>query len=137
MVEAHIKRFQTGLETAGGKDKAARLAGIDPEDEIAVAKALNAINGEWDAAGLQGELKYMAQLQAVADMQATSVTVELDDLAAFEDGGAALAAHVASNTWRYTQLFAEAIDSLLPGPTNPVWARLLRGRTDGCGCRRR
>ena len=74
------------------------LAEIDQDDEIAVAKALNAINGKWDEAGLVAEAKYMQQLQEIADMKSSSVTVDLDDLAEFGEFGSTLAAHVQRNT---------------------------------------
>lgn len=104
-------------ETFGGKSKAARLAGIDQDDEIAMAKALNAINGEWEEAGLLGERKYMKLMQDIANMQATSITIDLDDLVDFEDFGAQLASHVQKNTWRYIQLFSQAIDEEMPQAT--------------------
>ncbi len=120
VVLENIKKFLQEFETFGGKSKAARLAGIDMDDEIAVAKALNAINGEWEAAGLEGEHKYMQQLQAIADLRATSITIDLDDILEFPEFGATLASHIQRNSWRYVQLFSTAIDSIMPQQTAGV-----------------
>jgi DNA replication licensing factor MCM7 len=95
--------------------KAAHLAGLDREDEVAVAKALNAIGGEWEGQLAGGECKYRAQLQAVADLRSTAVVVDVQDLLDYPaEWGRELAEHVLGNTWRYIQLFSEAVDALLP-----------------------
>src|SRR5690606_3027625 len=55
-----------------------------------------------------------------ADMRATSITIELDDLNEFPEFGATLASHVQKNTWRYVQLFSTAIDAIMPQPSSPT-----------------
>lgn len=75
-----------------------------------MAKALNAM-----AEGTSPEYKYMERLQSIADLQSTSITIDLEDLEEFDSGaGAMLASHVQRNTWRYVQLFSDAIDAVMP-----------------------
>ncbi|KAI8147450.1 MCM2/3/5 family-domain-containing protein [Fennellomyces sp. T-0311] len=56
--------------------------------------------------------KYMNILQKVVDREETVVTIELDDLAAFEDSRDRTVAHIRRNTKRYIDLLCNVIDSL-------------------------
>lgn len=65
--------------------------------------------------------KYMNQLEEVANGRRTNISVELDDLQSFEDDGndeiPGLIQSIESNTYRYVDLFSQAIDSIMPETT--------------------
>ncbi|KAI8580761.1 hypothetical protein K450DRAFT_235819 [Umbelopsis ramanniana AG] len=56
--------------------------------------------------------KYMQILQKVVDREENKITIDLEDLAKFEDSEARTVAHINRNTKRYTEIFAKAIDQL-------------------------
>jgi len=68
--------------------------------------------------------KYMNMLQEVADLRRTTISVCLDDVYSFEENDTAgneadgLAQAIETNTWRYSELFAEVIDDILPIASN-------------------
>lgn len=59
------------------------------------------------------KLKYQERLQKIADKEATSITIELDDL---EKMDPPLVRNIERNTKRYVELFARVIDKILPDP---------------------
>jgi DNA replication licensing factor MCM7 len=61
--------------------------------------------------------KYMAQLQRIANREQHSLTIDMDDLAAFDDFGEHFVQVVQRNTHRYIDLFSQAADELMPEPT--------------------
>ncbi|ORZ25428.1 MCM2/3/5 family-domain-containing protein [Absidia repens] len=65
--------------------------------------------------------KYMANLQKVLDREETVITLELDDLAQFEDSQYRTVQHIRKNTKHYIQLLCEVIDDIFKTmtPTNP------------------
>ncbi|RUP50978.1 MCM2/3/5 family-domain-containing protein [Jimgerdemannia flammicorona] len=67
--------------------------------------------------GAAGKIKYLDQLQLIANRKQDSITIDLDDLAAYEDSEDLTVANIQYNTKRYIDLFANAIDNLLPSPT--------------------
>ncbi|XP_077218337.1 minichromosome maintenance (MCM2/3/5) family protein [Tasmannia lanceolata] len=64
-----------------------------------------------------GEPKYLNILQDVANRKIRSVQIELDDLFNYKDLDEEFLQHVTENTRRYLSVFAEAIDELMPEPT--------------------
>lgn len=75
--------------------------------------------------------KYLTLLQEVANLQRTSITLDLDDLIQFEldDEGddnfntgsmVDLADRISRNTAHYVTLFSEVLDSLVPPPSLPA-----------------
>ncbi|CAL9078996.1 unnamed protein product [Musa textilis] len=62
-----------------------------------------------------GEPKYLNNLQDVANRKRRAIYIELDDL--YKDLDEAFLQRVTENTRRYINIFAEAIDELMPEPT--------------------
>ncbi|CAA3003795.1 DNA replication licensing factor MCM7 [Olea europaea subsp. europaea] len=64
-----------------------------------------------------GEAKYMKTLQDVANRSTKAVQIELEDLINYKDLDEVFLRRVTENTRRYVGIFANAIDELLPEPT--------------------
>ncbi|KAI9308635.1 MCM2/3/5 family-domain-containing protein [Cunninghamella echinulata] len=66
-------------------------------------------------------LKYMDLMQKILDRKESIITLELDDLAKFEDSRHKTVAHIIKNTKHYIQLLCEVIDDILKTltPSNP------------------
>ncbi|KAK8949868.1 Protein PROLIFERA [Platanthera guangdongensis] len=64
-----------------------------------------------------GNPKYLSLLQDVANRRTRSVQIELDDLFNYKDLDEEFLQRVTENTRRYISIFAEAVDELLPEPT--------------------
>ncbi|KAI9007723.1 putative DNA replication licensing factor Mcm7 [Hyaloraphidium curvatum] len=58
--------------------------------------------------------KYKDQLAAVAEGRSDTITIDMDDIAAFDEVDDQLLEHIQENTARYLNLMQTAIDSLLP-----------------------
>ncbi|KAJ7542087.1 hypothetical protein O6H91_10G089200 [Diphasiastrum complanatum] len=69
-------------------------------------------------AAVDGSKKYMDMLQQVSNRKLRSVDIELDDLINHKESDEAFVGRVRHNSRRYLGLFAEAIDDLLPEPTD-------------------
>ncbi|XP_020570938.1 DNA replication licensing factor MCM7 [Phalaenopsis equestris] len=68
-------------------------------------------------ANTHGEPKYLNLLQDVANRRTRSVQIELDDLFNYKDLDEEFLQRVTENTRRYIGIFAEAVDELMPEPT--------------------
>ncbi|CAI8583588.1 unnamed protein product [Vicia faba] len=68
-------------------------------------------------ADANGEAKYINILQDVANHKARSVEIDLDDLMNYKDLDEEFLTRVTENTRRYVGIFADAIDELMPEPT--------------------
>ncbi|KAI3414398.1 DNA replication licensing factor MCM7 [Psidium guajava] len=66
-----------------------------------------------------GEAKYMNVLQEVANRKIRAVEIELENLVEYKDFDEGFLRRVTENTRRYIGIFAEAIDELMPEPTEP------------------
>eukprot|EP01083_Nonionella_stella_P097236 273296_1 len=66
---------------------------------------------------IQGEAKYVDQLQEIANHLRTVLKIELDDVSQFGADGDLLCRKICSNVLRYVDLFSVAIDRLMPEPT--------------------
>ncbi|KAK4492630.1 hypothetical protein RD792_003448 [Penstemon davidsonii] len=64
-----------------------------------------------------GEAKYMNILQDVANHKSKAIQIELEDLVNYKDLDEDFLRRVTENTRRYLGIFANAIDELLPEPT--------------------
>ncbi|KAF4383565.1 hypothetical protein F8388_014065 [Cannabis sativa] len=64
-----------------------------------------------------GEAKYMNILQEVANRKVRAVEIDLEDLFNYKDLDEEFLRRVTENTRRYVGIFAEAIDELMPEPT--------------------
>ncbi|TFK42487.1 minichromosome maintenance protein mcm7p [Crucibulum laeve] len=65
-------------------------------------------------------LKYMEQLQRIANREQQMLTVDLEDISTHEGGVSELVSRIRSNTRRYVSLFSEVVDSLMPQPTKDI-----------------
>uniref|UniRef100_A0A7N0VFL6 DNA replication licensing factor MCM7 n=1 Tax=Kalanchoe fedtschenkoi TaxID=63787 RepID=A0A7N0VFL6_KALFE len=70
-------------------------------------------------ADLAGEPKYMNILQDVANRKIRAIQIDLEDLFNYKDLDEDFFRRVTENTRRYIGVFAEAIDELIPDPTEP------------------
>ncbi|OWM86098.1 DNA replication licensing factor MCM7 [Punica granatum] len=70
-------------------------------------------------ADINGDLKYMNILQEVANRKTRAVQIDVEDLFNYKDEFDEFVRRVIENTRRYIAIFAEAIDELLPEPTEP------------------
>uniref|UniRef100_A0ACD5YJN3 Uncharacterized protein n=2 Tax=Avena sativa TaxID=4498 RepID=A0ACD5YJN3_AVESA len=68
-------------------------------------------------AGPHGEPKYQNILQDIANRKIRAVQIELDDLFHYKDVDEEFLQRVTENTKRYIGIFAEAVDELMPEPT--------------------
>ncbi|KAG5231676.1 DNA replication licensing factor MCM [Salix suchowensis] len=68
-------------------------------------------------ADANGESKYMNILQDVANHKTRSVQIDLEDLINYKDLDEEFLRRVTENTRRYIGIFADAIDEVLPKPT--------------------
>ncbi|XP_078168439.1 minichromosome maintenance (MCM2/3/5) family protein isoform X2 [Carex rostrata] len=69
-----------------------------------------------------GEPKYLNLLQDVANRKIRAVQIELDDLCSYKGMEEGFWERVIGNTKRYVGVFAEAVDELMPEPTEAVAA---------------
>uniref|UniRef100_A0A2N9IR18 DNA replication licensing factor MCM7 n=1 Tax=Fagus sylvatica TaxID=28930 RepID=A0A2N9IR18_FAGSY len=68
-------------------------------------------------ADVNGEAKYMNILQEVANRKFRAIQIDLEDLFNYKDFDEEFLRRVTENTRRYIGIFADAIDDLLPEPT--------------------
>jgi DNA replication licensing factor MCM7 len=67
--------------------------------------------------GVEGDASYMQKIKLVAERRLAKFTIELDDVMLMDPG---LASNIEKNAFRYTKLFAKAIDALLPPPVSDI-----------------
>ncbi|KAF8891198.1 MCM-domain-containing protein [Infundibulicybe gibba] len=66
-------------------------------------------------------LKYMLQLQRVANREQQMLTIDLEDIAQYhEQTTSELVSRISHNTRRYVSLFSEVVDKLMPQPTKDI-----------------
>ncbi|KAI9140180.1 MCM-domain-containing protein [Paraphysoderma sedebokerense] len=63
--------------------------------------------------------KYLDMLQDAADRKIDTIVIDLEDVAEFDEEDE-LVGKIEGNTKRYVDLFSNAIDELMPMPTNPT-----------------
>ncbi|KAK4749016.1 hypothetical protein SAY87_026465 [Trapa incisa] len=66
---------------------------------------------------INGDATYMNILQEVANRKTRAVQIDVEDLFNYKDADEQFILRVTENTRRYISLFADAIDELLPEPT--------------------
>ncbi|XP_074316028.1 DNA replication licensing factor MCM7 isoform X2 [Silene latifolia] len=70
-------------------------------------------------ADIHGDAKYINILQDVANRRYRAIQIDLEDLFNYKDADDEFVRKVTDNTKRYIGIFAEAIDELMPEPTEP------------------
>ncbi|KAF8392266.1 hypothetical protein HHK36_022608 [Tetracentron sinense] len=68
-------------------------------------------------ADANGEAKYLNVLQEIANHKIRSIQIDLEDLFNYKDLDEEFLRRVTENTRRYVTIFADAIDEILPEPT--------------------
>ncbi|TFK54605.1 MCM-domain-containing protein [Heliocybe sulcata] len=65
-------------------------------------------------------LKYMKQLQRIANREQDMLVVDLEDVWEYEKTVGELVSRIQNNTRRYVDLFSEVVDALMPVPTKDI-----------------
>ncbi|KAF6764049.1 minichromosome maintenance protein mcm7p [Ephemerocybe angulata] len=65
-------------------------------------------------------LKYMAQLQRIANREEQMITIDLEDIYTHEDTTSELVNRIENNSHRYVKLFSEVVDEIMPIPTKDI-----------------
>ncbi|KAH9026762.1 minichromosome maintenance protein mcm7p [Lactarius pseudohatsudake] len=65
-------------------------------------------------------LKYMSQLQRIANRDQQMLVIDFEDIAKHEKTVSELASGIRNNASRYVKLFNEVVDSLMPIPTKDI-----------------
>ncbi|KAI0042683.1 MCM-domain-containing protein [Auriscalpium vulgare] len=109
--ESEKEKIEDFLKTFVGTSQGLEdgIAGMDLMDD----------DEDLDAPRSKG-LKYMSQLQRVANRDQQMLVIELEDLARHEKTVAELVTRIRSNARRYVRLFNEVVDRLLPVPTKDI-----------------
>ncbi|KAJ9547596.1 hypothetical protein OSB04_020139 [Centaurea solstitialis] len=71
-------------------------------------------------ADADGQPKYMTILQDVANRKIKAIQIDLEDLFDYKDLDEEFVGRVTENTRRYISIFADAIDDLIPDPTEAL-----------------
>ncbi|KAF8472813.1 MCM2/3/5 family-domain-containing protein [Kalaharituber pfeilii] len=127
--ESFLKDFKTTTVDDTETDQAAaelgRLQVSDDVESTPRSRGRRARGGRQTAAARQQaqpqqrtpKLKYMLMLQQIANRQRDSITIELDDLDAYErqtDSTHNLVKSISSNAHHYIEIFSRAIDKAMP-----------------------
>ncbi|RPA97995.1 DNA replication licensing factor mcm7 [Choiromyces venosus 120613-1] len=128
-----FEAFLTGFKSTLSTEEAARdaLSNLNMEDEDLTdtprRRATRSGGGRSRArrpraAVQEPKLKYMLQLQDIANRTRDSITIELDDLMSFEDSGlveeaVGLVKAINKNAAHYIEIFSRAVDKVMPAET--------------------
>ncbi|KAG9082268.1 Mcm2-7 hexameric complex component [Ceratobasidium sp. 370] len=106
-----IKEFFNKFEGSTEKDVTRGFDELDLNEE-----------GEGDGAAPEGflRMKYGKQLQRIANRQQSTLVIELEDILEHERTGAELVTRIKTNVRRYTALFCEVVDELMPEATRDI-----------------
>ncbi|KAG7563153.1 hypothetical protein FFLO_01461 [Filobasidium floriforme] len=96
---------------------------VESEDED-LLDDMEDMNVEGQDGGRRTKAKYMKMFTKVANRQLNDVVIDLGDLQRY-DPESPLLGHILNNARRYINLFASAIDSLLPPPTVDVQSEVM------------
>ncbi|CAA7271618.1 unnamed protein product [Cyclocybe aegerita] len=103
-----ITDFLSKFKSTQEKDLAQDLANIDIDD------GRDTTNPEF------ASLKYMKQLQCIANREQQMLAIELEDILAHENTSSELVSRIRNNARRYVNLFSEVVDKLMPQPTKDI-----------------
>ncbi|EIW84889.1 minichromosome maintenance protein mcm7p [Coniophora puteana RWD-64-598 SS2] len=104
-----IKNFLETFVGSPEKDISRGFADIalsDDEDDIMDSRGKN--------------LKYKTQLQRIANREQQMLIIDLEDIHQHEGTVSELVSRIRGNTRRYTNIFCEAVDQLMPDPTKDI-----------------
>ena len=94
------------------------IIGIDKATEF-ITQFQDATISNANEDPIHGKLKYMTQLQKVANRESLEIEIELEDLREFFDSARdhGFVERIRTNTARYMSLFSETIDKHMPQPS--------------------
>ncbi|PWW72076.1 MCM-domain-containing protein [Tuber magnatum] len=128
--EAFLTGFKSTLSTEeAARDALSNLNMADEDEDLTDTPRRRATRSGGRSrarrprvAAQEPKLKYMLQLQEIANRTRDSITIELDDLRSFEDSGlveeaAGLVKAVDKNAAHYIEIFSRAIDKVMPPET--------------------
>ncbi|KAI0362521.1 MCM-domain-containing protein [Trametes cingulata] len=101
-----IKQFLSTF-TSQDKDLVDGIADIDLQGDDAVPDRTK-------------NLKYMQQLQRIANREQEMLVIDLEDISEHERTVAELVSRIRRNARRYVSLFSEVVDQLMPQPTKDI-----------------
>lgn len=104
--EAEKDKIGQFLSNFAGEDLSRGLAQLDLDDDAPETRSKG--------------LKYMDQLQRVANREQQMLVIDLEDIAEHEKTVSELVSRIRNNTRRYVALFSEVIDKLMPIPTKDI-----------------
>ncbi|KAJ3542762.1 hypothetical protein NM688_g5940 [Phlebia brevispora] len=104
--ETEKEKIGEFLSTFAAKDIEQDLADLDLDDDPVQERYKG--------------LKYMTQLQRVANREQQMLVIDLEDIHEFEKTVSDLVSRIRNNTRRYVQLFSEVVDELMPQPTKDI-----------------
>ncbi|KIM79712.1 hypothetical protein PILCRDRAFT_823255 [Piloderma croceum F 1598] len=93
---------------------------VSKETELTRGFADIGLNDDDDAPTRTKSLKYMQQLQRVANREQEMLTIDLEDIHEHEKTVAELVSRIRNNARRYTLLFSEVVDKIMPTPTKDI-----------------
>ncbi|KAI0705890.1 MCM-domain-containing protein [Cytidiella melzeri] len=73
-----------------------------------------------DEPSLGRGMKYMEQLQRIANREQQMLVIDLEDISEFEKTVVELVHRIRNNTQRYVGLFSDVVDSIMPTPTKDI-----------------
>ncbi|OCH93876.1 MCM-domain-containing protein [Obba rivulosa] len=93
---------------------------VGGEKDIARAVADIDLDDNFEQGPSRKGLKYMQQLQQIANRDQEMLVIDLEDLSEHEKTVAELVSRIRYNTRRYVNLFCEVVDKLMPVPTKDI-----------------
>ncbi|KAF9013918.1 MCM-domain-containing protein [Cyathus striatus] len=103
-----IKDFLSKFKQSSDKDLEHNFANIELNDDSTPVAAHNE------------RIKYMEQLQRIANREQQMLVIDLEDISTYEDTRAELVSRIRHNARRYVNLFSEVVDKLMPQPTKDI-----------------
>ncbi|KZT71252.1 MCM-domain-containing protein [Daedalea quercina L-15889] len=93
---------------------------VSQDKDIARGIADIDINGDKDAPASGRTIKYMEQMQRIANREQELLVIDLEDISEHQKTVSELVSRIIRNTRRYVILFSEVIDHLMPVPTKDI-----------------
>ncbi|KAI0720419.1 MCM-domain-containing protein [Fomitopsis betulina] len=93
---------------------------VSKDKDIARGIADINIHNDDDAPSVGRNLKYMEQLQQIANREREMLVIDLEDISEHQKTISELVTRIMRNTRRYVMLFSEAVDRLMPVPTKDI-----------------
>ncbi|ESK83480.1 dna replication licensing factor [Moniliophthora roreri MCA 2997] len=115
--------YHLDIDYEAEKDKINHFLSTFKSNEKDLDTTFSNIHISDDDDGAQSELqslKYMRQLQNIANRDQQMLVVDLEDIHTHEGTVTDLVERIQQNTRRYVSLFSEVVDKLMPNPTKDI-----------------